>query len=59
MTTTQQIEQRLRIGEQMINAEPDPRRQIELEDYWLQLLAEYEAAADAKRDHELPPEGDQ
>ena len=52
MSTAQQIEQRLRTGEQMIIAETDFNRRAELERYWLRLLAEYEAAVDAEREHQ-------
>lgn len=47
-----QLEARLRTGETMITAEPDPNRRQELEDYWLRLLGEYEAAVDAERQQE-------
>ena len=53
MSTVQQLEQRLRTGEQMINAEHDLNRRVELEDYWLRLLADYEAAYDAERQQEV------
>ena len=52
MSVTQQLEQRLRTGEQMIQAETDHNRRAELEKYWLQLLADYEAAVDAERQHQ-------
>lgn len=52
MSTTQQLEQRLRTGEPMIEAEPDINRRAELERYWLRLLAAYEDAVDAEREHQ-------
>ncbi len=41
-----QLERRLRQGEAMIEAESNPNEQHRLEDYWLQLLADYERAVD-------------
>ena len=51
MTTIQQLEQRLRTGEQMIEAESDLNRRAELEKYWLDLLKRHEAAYDAEQAH--------
>lgn len=50
--SSEQLEQRLRTGETMIAAEPDLTRRQELEDYWLRLLGEYEAAVDRERQQE-------
>ncbi len=47
--TSEQLEQRLRTGEQMIAATDDLAERQRLEDYWLTLLHEYEAAVDAER----------
>lgn len=47
--TSEQLEQRLRRGEILIaDASTEAERQ-RLEDYWLQLLAEYERTVDAER----------
>ncbi len=49
-TTAEQIEQRLRTGERMIEAATDPEERERLETFWTQLLRQYEAAIDAERD---------
>ncbi len=48
--TAEQIEHRLRTGERMIEAEPDPKKRERLETFWLNLLRQYEAAVDAECD---------
>jgi len=50
MTSIEQIEQRLRTGERMIEAEPDPDKRERLETFWINLLRQYEAAIDQERD---------
>lgn len=50
---------RLRAGDQMINAEANPEKREQLEAFWIDLLHQYEVAADAELDHVLPSEDDQ
>ena len=52
MTTTQQLEQRLRTGEQMIESETDPEKRERLTEFWIRLLHDYEAAVDQEREQE-------
>jgi hypothetical protein len=51
MATAEQIEQRLRTGERMIEAATDPEERDRLEAHWVALLKEYEAMVDAEREH--------
>lgn len=48
-TTSAQLEQRLRTGEQMIDAATSAEERARLEAFWLDLLRQYEAAIDAER----------
>jgi hypothetical protein len=50
MATAEQIEQRLRTGERMIEAATDPEERERLEAFWINLLRQYEAAIDAECD---------
>jgi hypothetical protein len=50
MATAEQLEHRLRTGERMIEAEPDPEKRERLETFWINLLRQYEAAIDQERD---------
>ncbi len=47
------LERRLEIGWEMCEREDDPNEQHRLEDYWLQLLADYERAVDRERQQEV------
>ncbi len=44
------LAERLRTGERMIEAEPDPDKRERLETFWINLLRQYEAAVDAECD---------
>ncbi len=50
MATAEQLEQRLRTGERMIEAATDPEERERMETFWLNLLRQYEAAVDAECD---------
>lgn len=50
--SSEQLEERLRHGEQMIEAETDLNRRGDLERHWLRLLVDYERAVDAERRQE-------
>jgi hypothetical protein len=50
MATADQLEHRLRTGERMIEAEPDPKKRERLESHWVALLKEYERMVDAERE---------
>ena len=48
-----QLEQRLRTGEQRIEAERNPEKREQMISFWIELLHEYEAAVDRERaEHE-------
>ncbi len=53
MATAEQLEQRLRTGERMIEAATDPEERDRLETFWINLLRQYEAAIDAECDQEV------
>ena len=48
-TYAEQLEQRLRAGEEMIEAETDLNERHRLENHWLALLEEYMQAVDRER----------
>jgi hypothetical protein len=50
MATAEQLEQRLRTGERMIEAATDPEKRERLEAHWVALLKEYERMVDAERE---------
>lgn len=57
MATAEQIEQRLRTGERMIEAATNPEERERLEAFWINLLRQYEAAIDAECDQEVQATG--
>lgn len=52
MSVIQQLEQRLRTGEQVIEVEPDPEKREQLIDFWVRLLHRYQQAYDAEHSQE-------
>lgn len=50
--TSAVLASRLNTGERMIDAETDPNKRQQLEDFWLDLLRQYEVAVDAEREHQ-------
>ncbi len=50
MATAEQLEQRLRTGERIIEAAADPEECERLEIHWVALLKEYERMVDAERE---------